>query len=348
MAVGVTKIASYAKVSKALVSRYLNGDPKLYISEDAQNRIEVAKKKLGISGQCVRQGGRSNFAYNIVMPVNYVLGSEYLRERRSSPFIVNLAQVVRKQGFRLSAIFFHEENVVSEFTSLINDAQFCDALVLGSRLLNKALAELIITRHFPHVSIDPRSERLGVNTLCAHAVSGFRQALEHLLELGHRRIGYFGDKDHKYPEYTIARAGLGLEASGEYDCIIDKLELAGRQEPLQTESKRHFGEWLDRGIRATAMICLNDEIALGAIDAMRDRSLKPGKDISIVGYDNIELRGPNPSDDPILTTIDNPVDILGERCGELILNQLLHGQSKIVHELIPVKLVVRKTTGPPE
>ena len=73
--------------------------------------------------------------------------------------------------------------------------------------------------------------------------------------------------------------------------------------------------------------------------------MTPGRDLSIVGYDNIEQReyGKNHGQ---LTTIDNPKDQMGRRIGEMLLNQLLRGQQDIVTELVPTTLIVRNTTGP--
>jgi LacI family transcriptional regulator len=111
-------------------------------------------------------------------------------------------------------------------------------------------------------------------------------------------------------------------------------------------ARKAFGRWLEANPSATAVICHNDMGAFGALEAMKRRGLKPGKDLSIVGYDNVEERGPVPAETPILTTVDNPTDRIGRRCAEVLLNQMIHDQRQIVHEHIPVCLVVRRTTGP--
>ena len=78
---------------------------------------------------------------------------------------------------------------------------------------------------------------------------------------------------------------------------------------------------------------------------MHEAGLTPGRDLSIVGYDNIEHRQYGKTNGQ-LTTIDNPKDQVGRRIGEMLLNQLLRGQRDIVAELVPTTLIVRNTTGP--
>jgi DNA-binding LacI/PurR family transcriptional regulator len=71
-----------------------------------------------------------------------------------------------------------------------------------------------------------------------------------------------------------------------------------------------------------------------------------GRELSVVGYDDIEGQGLLASERPILTTINNPFERIGRRMAELLLNQILHGQRQIIHERMPVSLVVRETAGP--
>jgi DNA-binding LacI/PurR family transcriptional regulator len=107
--------------------------------------------------------------------------------------------------------------------------------------------------------------------------------------------------------------------------------------PLESPSQNHdawlsdaclfIKAWLDRPTgKPTAMICSNDELAMALIDQMRKRRLEPGRDLSVIGYDNIESRSEGEGIKPFLTTIDNPREAVGRRCGEVLLNQLLYGQ----------------------
>src|SRR5690606_32362346 len=68
---------------------------------------------------------------------------------------------------------------------------------------------------------------------------------------------------------------------------------------------------LEQG-QCTAVICETDGFAFGAVDALRERGLVPGREVSVVGYDNLEYWGWLPFEEPMLTTVHNPLDKIGE------------------------------------
>ncbi len=185
-----------------------------------------------------------------------------------------------------------------------------------------------LTGVFPSVTIDDEN--------------GAALALEHLLELGHRRIAYLGRstgtervtfsshaRQHAYsrllaeqgididPELTLLRPATipdGIEAAG---------VLFGRDEP------------------PTAVFAACDELALGALRSARDLGLDVPDDVSIVGFD----------DQPAalaadLTTVRQPVDELGRRGARLLLDLFDGSRSDILDHRLPVELVTRSTTAP--
>ena len=349
MAVGVSRIADEARVSKSLVSRYLNKDPKLRISRETSSRIEEARIALGIPRPKPRRrhGRRKQLVQNFIVPINCVLGEQWVLQRMTSPLIVNVESIVAKEGFRLSPVLFREESRLEFFESLMRAPALCDGLVLGSRLVDNDLAELIRKNRIPHVCLDREGESYGLSTIRDNSSMGIRQAARHLLELGHARIDYLSDAAHRYPDYVAVMAELGLPITEGFCRIrIPALRPGQGVDVIRNHAREGFERWLDEGRAATAVICHTDTVAFGAIEAMRERGLEPGRDISVVGYGNSEERDGVAGAEPFLTTIDNPTDLIGRRCGEMLLDQVLDGRERNTHEQIPVKLVVRKTTGP--
>ena len=94
---------------------------------------------------------------------------------------------------------------------------------------------------------------------------------------------------------------------------------------------------LDQQERPTAVIAISDVLALGFLDAMRDRGLEPGRDISVAGFDDI-----SGADTAGLTTVRQPIEEKGRLVGELLLDPD-HDQRQM---LLPIELVVRASTGP--
>jgi DNA-binding LacI/PurR family transcriptional regulator len=286
--------------------------------------------------------GNNKSACNFVVPINRIFASTYLEDSSIVPLLRSMEDVLRLAGFRLSVVFFDENKEKEQLQDLLDSPNYCDGLVLLDGILDKDIASQLVKSKFPHVSIDQRAERLGLNTVCDHAIDGMRQAISHLKSLGHKSIvflGAAGGSGYGFFKTAIIEAEMPISEPIHID---DTVKWFDRNVACDV-----FGKWLDNEKSSTAVICQIDTMALGAVDAMNQRGIRVGRDISIVGHDNIEEKDARIKTSPILTTVDSSTEIIGKRCGELLLNQILQGQHQIVHEYLPiVKLIVRQTTGP--
>ncbi len=354
--IGVTQIAKRAKVSKGIVSRYLNADPTLKIKPETQERIEMVKEQLGITLTPTPRGSRRRLTYNFVIPINRIFyGIEELG-LFNSPIFKSFEAAIKEEKFRSSVTFFDNSDKHEIFKDLIFRAKFCDGILLVTNTIDERGAELILENNMPHVSLEPRDENLGLNTVSAHSLLGIRQAVKHLTELGHVKIGFVGQKQfYRYMQFVTTIFEYELPFDDKLNVYLSDSERDISKEQFREIAKLMFLRHLQNDNVASAYLCNNDLIAFGVIDAIREKGLVPGRDISVIGYDNIEQRESYKYSDsieakenytPILTTIDNPLDTIGKRCGEILLNQVFHKQMDIVHEHIPTKLIVRNTTGP--
>jgi DNA-binding LacI/PurR family transcriptional regulator len=96
------------------------------------------------------------------------------------------------------------------------------------------------------------------------------------------------------------------------------------------------------GRRPTAILAMSDAIAIGAIRALRDRGLAVPSDVSVVGFDDIELAE---ATDPPLTTVHQPIRGKGEAAARLLLAGLA-GEAVEAAQRLPTRLVIRKSTAP--
>lgn len=346
MAATITQIAREAGVSISLVSRLLRGDPNAKVSDRRRQEILRIKDRLG--GIAPRKTARSKVRTNVVLiPVNRLFTTEWLQANvMGSQKMRSLESAMQSQGLRMY-FAFHDEAEMTE--SLVHSIYHgdCDALLMLDQNIYEWLSEFLTTRYVPHVSIDYHAEQYRVNSVHSHEPDGFRQAVEHLRELGHRRIGFVGTPHHyRYPLAVAALVAAGMTIDEAHHCWIKPLTVTEAVTRVRDNTREAFADWLDRRPAATALICSNDLVAQGVLDAMRQRGLVPGKDLSVVGHGNHEQRGLEPVTDPIITTVDNPADLVAQRAAALLVNQIHHGQTQIVHERIPTNLIVRKTTGP--
>jgi LacI family transcriptional regulator len=168
--------------------------------------------------------------------------------------------------------------------------------------------------------------------------------LRHLYDLGHRKIAFMRGGSHS------------SDADERWDCLMQvagelKLEVLPEltvQVQLRVSTPElGFGpanELLDRGGDFTAIVCYNDEAAIGAIRAFMNHGLRVPEDISVVGFDDIQSAAFH---NPSLTTIRQPLNQMGVVAARILL-QRIRGE-EIVVDAVPIlpELVIRESTCPP-
>ncbi|MFB9321843.1 LacI family DNA-binding transcriptional regulator [Cryptosporangium minutisporangium] len=169
-----------------------------------------------------------------------------------------------------------------------------------------------------------------------------RQAMDHLLFLGHRRIGMIAavDPDEADRTGTTGRADAyfaalrdaGLPVDAGLAVTIDWSGVAAADAMATLLSRRH---------PPTAVYCHSDELALGAVRTIRRAGLRVPEDISVIGIDDHPL-----AELTDLTTVAQPARDQGVRTAHLLL-ALLRGQPTGRHVVVPTRLVIRRSTAPP-
>ena len=176
---------------------------------------------------------------------------------------------------------------------------------------------------------------------------GAKQLTEHLLELGHRQIAFLGNvrgrrlTQERLSGYREALFEADLMVPGEYVAMASSGEPTGGAEGMRS--------LLDRELPPTAVVCYNDMMAFGAMQVIRESGLTVPADLSVVGFDNIELSA---YFSPALTTFHQPKYQLGSEAAHMMLRQLndaFEGRDVEQAERITVRgeLRIRASTAPP-
>ncbi|NLW87119.1 MAG: LacI family transcriptional regulator [Planctomycetes bacterium] len=348
MAATMTEIAREAKVSVPLVSRFFNNDPTLRITPEKRERILQAKVKLGgIKGTRATRNLQKKLAYKISVPINRIFSPKWVRTNIVGDEKYRaIERTARAKGFRVSISFFDDNERFDFLKDLAPSQGYCDGFLLESGIINREIAEWLISNCIPHVSTDPSADEFGVNTVYDHVIGGIRQVVNHLLDLGHRRIGFFGTTHH-YPMFVLAMTEKQMPFKDTDVHLLKMLEPGENLDCMTMHAREEFANWFSWKDCPTAFVCGNDHVALGVVDVLRSKGWAPGRDLSLIGWDNIEQRGEAPAEDPILTTVNVPFDVIGQRCAQRLLDQVLNGQQIITHERIPVELITRRSTGRP-
>jgi LacI family transcriptional regulator len=215
------------------------------------------------------------------------------------------------------------------------------ALIVLPEESSDELARLL-EQGYRFVVVDPRlplDERVP-SVSAAHA-SGADQAMSHLLGLGHRRIaaitgprGWVATEDRRRG-YHAALAALGILPEPALEVEADFEIGPGRDAA---------GHLLDLRDPPTAIFAFNDNLAIGAIQAARDRGLRVPGDLSVVGFDDVE---PATIVTPTLTTVRQPLAEMGRTAVSLLMRLLERQRFETLRVELATRLVVRESTGPP-
>lgn len=201
----------------------------------------------------------------------------------------------------------------------------------------------------PRVSVLVAFE--GIASVSADDYAGANAAVRHLLKLGHRRIGYLhGSPDQPIMRQRIAgyRAALqeeGITAPPEWLRLMEGLYDQGGA--FTTQARRAMQRWLRedwRDLGCTALLCHNDEAALGVIKALQENGLQVPGDVSIVGFDGSDVGA---SATPGLTTVSVPLQAIGAAAFALLQAQMQAGRPSADSRLLAPTLVVRESSAPP-
>ncbi len=174
-------------------------------------------------------------------------------------------------------------------------------------------------------------------------VGGGRAATEHLLRLGHRRIGFVGDVSDNAFYFIWSRDRLlgyrqALAAAG----VPERPEYRAEGEPSREGARALAEAMLRSHDRPTAIVAASDTQAVGVLEAARELGLRVPEQLSVIGYDDIEL-----AQVVGLTTMRQPLEHSGRRGTELLLGAMHGGTQAAPREVLLSELVVRATTAAP-
>jgi alanine racemase len=179
-------------------------------------------------------------------------------------------------------------------------------------------------------------------------VGGARAAAEYIIGLGHRDVLVTGVEPPvpggPDPDGVTARRLRGYrEGFAAIDAAIDDDRVMVGPASIDGGIAALDRAWED-GLRPTAILAMSDAMAIGAMRALRERRLDVPGDVSVVGFDDIDLA---PHVDPPLTTVHQPIRRKGEEAVRLLLTVVeRRDQSKPEHRRLETRLIIRASTGP--
>lgn len=336
----IKDVAKKAGVSIATVSFVLNKHPKEAISARVQKRVSAAARALNYHPSAAAAGLARKRTRNVGI---IFYKDEDLISNQFYSFVIQgaIKEAIEKQ---YNLLFSYITQTYKGYADLPKIVQEKNAEgVLLTRLVHPKLIHAIQARGIPVVAVDHYPETKQVNSLQIDNRTGGLVAAQHLIELGHQRIGML----HAAPDRPSIKARIEGFVAG-----LEKHEISfSRRSNLFEAPSLIFDSGYETALRIlkrkrhpTALFCANDEMAAGAIRAAHELGLRVPRDISVVGFDDITMADYT---DPPLTTVGVMKEHMGRRAMTRLLELVEGTDSEVKCEIVPVRLVVRESTSHP-
>lgn len=333
------ELASHLGLSQTTVSRALNGYPEVN-AETRQRVLDAARRYDYRPNASARRlaTGRAG-AIGIVLPTdrNMLLDPHYVE------FQAGLGERLMKDEIDIVLSPSRSGDEMATYRRMAISSRV-DAVILSSPTIDDPRIALLNEIGLPFVVHGRSATRHSYAWLDIDNEGAFRHAAKHLLDLGHLRIGLInGETRHTFATdrergFRAALAGHGIAAD-------DRLIAEG----IMTDETgyRITARFLAERPRPTALLVSSMMMSLGALRAIRAAGLELGRDISMIAHDDvIPFLNPDAMV-PTMSTTRSSIRAAGTRVAELLMELVADGRDPAsIHELWPVDLVIRGSTGP--
>lgn len=328
--INIKEVAMLANSSITTVSRVINNSG--YVKMETRKRIEEAIKNLGYKPLERSGGAKATKTFGLIVP------------NIENPFYGKMANYLSSvaNSFNYNLLLINikciDENKDEVLIDLLNNR--VNGLIYASSYRSLEIAHLAQDKGIPVVVLDREIKTDKITSVSVNNNYGAFIATEHLIKLGHKNIAYIGASENM--EISTKRKTGYLRALEANNISVDERQICYGNYTMQ--SGFECAEMLLKDNQEiTAVLAVNDLMAIGVINYLHKSGRKVPEDVSVLGFDNIELSG---SITPSLTTVEYPIERMSEVVIELLLRQINDtGNSVEALTLFP-KLVVRESTGP--
>ncbi len=331
--VTIKDVAKEAGVSVSTVSRALNNYSD--ISEDTKENIKKLADNMGYKANVVAKSLSSNKNFRLGMLVE-----DYESAGKLNPLVFEMLMEFKntasRQGYEIVLLSTTSDMQKSQnLTRLFSEKQLDGAFIMGLKITDEYYKELS-TIKYPCILQDIHIQNPMVGCIGVDNIKGAFMAVDHLIKLGHKRIGFINGHKNAFVSYerldgyylALNRNGIPIDnslvANGDFD---DKIAEVAAEELIKNNSDM------------TAIFCASDLMAIGAVNSLNNLGYTVPDDISIVGFDDIYI---TQLFTPKLTTIRQDRGKIGEAAANILVN-MVAGQT-IGRVLVEPELIIRDST----
>lgn len=323
----INEVAKRAGVSKATVSRVLNNRP---VSSETQAKVLKAMRELKYQPNAQARGLSLRQAKIIGLIAPDLRGDFY------GPVILGIEEVLQRNDFNL--IVSRAQSKEYRLAKMLKEKKVDGLIIATPRRIGEKGILALKKDNFPVVVIDGNVGEQ-VSSVEVDSYQGAFQATEHLIKLGHTRIGVISSP-YGFKESRDRLRGY-QDALKQYGLAYEE-GLVREGDYTMASGEREIDQFLAFESRPTAIFAFNDLMAIGVIHGLFKKGLSVPKDMAVVGFDDSEVAKVFY---PPLTTVRQPIKEMGAVAARKMLAILSGEETAITHIILQTSLVVRASCG---
>jgi DNA-binding LacI/PurR family transcriptional regulator len=330
--VTIKDVATHASVSVATVSAVMNKSK--YVSPELAERVSASIAALGYR--------RNNFARGLKTQVSHSIG--LIVPDITNPFFTNIARgvedVANAHNYSLILGNTDEDPEKEKKYLQLLESKRADGLIIAVTAHSHEYLQSQPIQHLALTSIDRSLFDLGIDTVMVDNSIGARTATEHLIEIGHRRIGLVtGLRGIAPTEERVLGYIQALEKNG---ITVDASLIAAEARAQIDGGARGTMQLLTLEERPTALFVMDGTMAIGALQSIAKAGLRCPEDIALVCFDDFPWASVMK---PHLTVVDQPTYEIGEQSAHLLFERLQHRERAPREIRLQTRLIVRESCG---
>lgn len=337
MPVTIKDLSQQLGLSRSTVSKALNARDD--VAEATRERVLRAVDELGYQPSAAARNLRRQRTDKIGLVVNYPIHkvSDFLAE-----LIPGMATMAEAAEYNL-ILYTSMAGNAQRIMSLCRSREVDGIIVVWPPQLSETLtlSQLMRGEHMPHIFLPRYVPIEGVSFVAADHEQGARLLTEHLIGLGHRRIGFvrrpevFETDDKRHDGYRRALQERKI-------CYDEPLVITS-DSSVPDDAKRTLDSLLNLPQPPTAILFFTDPMAIQVLSLAKQRGIRIPQDLSITGFDGILSSGVT---EPALTTVRQSMQRMGGLAAQSLLELIANGGERPIQRTLPVELIARDSTGP--
>jgi len=338
MPLTIEELANRLRLSASTVSKALNDRPD--VASATKARVLQAARELGYQPSAAARNLRRQRSNKIGLVVSYPVQrvSDFLSE-----LIPGMASVAESAEYNL-ILYTSMDGSAERIKNLCRSREVDGIIIAWPPRLSEtvALSQLLSDEDMPHIFLPRRVPHQAISYVAADHVQGARLLTQHLIALGHRRIGF--ERLPEVYETDFDRHAGYVQALRQAGIPYDPALVVSANSQDADYDRRSFAAFQALAEAPTAVLFFTDPVAIRALAHAKARGIRVPQDLSIAGFDGILSSGVT---EPALTTVRQPTTKMGELAVESLLQLIANGGMEAQQHILPVELIARASTAGP-